>query len=160
VIAAAVLGETGLWDLEDGKNVRLRIPAATKAHRLRVLIWSGVAADVKGFAKAVATVQSGDEAPNLIKLTQGGKAQWTETVETQIQTGLDLGPYATDTFQLPDNNPWKSWMRLGGSISSKTTAALRCARGRGMCGSLKDWIFRRASSPGAALPRGCSSRWG
>ena len=114
VIAAAVLGETGLWDLEDGKNLRLRIPAATKAHRLRVLIWSGPAADVKGFAKAVATVQSEDEAPNLLKLTQGGKAQWTETVETQIQAGLDLGPYATDTFQLPDNNPWKSWMRLGG----------------------------------------------
>ena len=114
VIAAAVLGDTGLWDLADGKNLRLRIPAATKAHRLRVLIWNGPANAVKDFAKAAATVQSEDEAPNLLKLTQGGKAQWAKTVETDIQAGLDLGPYATDTFQLPDDNPWKSWMRLGG----------------------------------------------
>ena len=34
VIAAALLGDTGLWDLEDEENLRLRISAATKAGKL------------------------------------------------------------------------------------------------------------------------------
>ena len=114
VIAVALLGNTGLWDLSSDQHVRLRIPAATKAQRLRVLIWNGPAGEIKNFTKAVATVQSEGEAPDLLKLTQGGKAKWKETVETDIQPGLATGPYATDTFLLPDNNPWKSWMRLGG----------------------------------------------
>jgi len=114
VTAAAVLGDTGLWDLSDGKNLRLRIPAATKAHRLRVILWSGPAEGLKGFTDAVATVQAEDDAPNLLALTGGGKAKWQQTVETSIQPGFATGPYATDTFALPDNNPWQSWMRLGG----------------------------------------------
>ncbi len=114
VIAIALLGDTGLWDLSSDQHVRLRIPAATKAQRLRVLIWNGPAGEINNFTKAVATVQAEGEAPDLLKLTQGGKAKWKETVETSIQPGLATGPYATDTFLLPDNNPWKSWMRLGG----------------------------------------------
>ena len=114
VIAAAVLGDTGLWDLEDGENLRLRIPAATKAHKLRVLIWAGKLGDVAELTKAAATVRAEDDAPNLLSMTGGGPAKWKETVETSIQPGLATGPFATDTFQLPDNNPWKSWMRLGG----------------------------------------------
>jgi len=114
VIAAAVLGDTGLWDLEDEENLRLRIPASTKAQKLRVLIWSGKRGEVADFSKAIAAVKAENEAPNLMKLTEGGKAKWTETVETQIQSGLATGPYATDTFILPNENPWKSWMRLGG----------------------------------------------
>ena len=114
VIAAAVLGETGLWDLEDGENLRLRIPAANKAHRLRVLIWNGKRGELDTFIKAAATVQAEDDAPNLLALTGGGKAKWEQTVETSIQPGFATGPYATDTFALPDNNPWQSWMRLGG----------------------------------------------
>ncbi len=114
VIAAALLGDTGLWNLEDQNNLRLRIPASTKANKLRVLIWSGMRGDVGEFSKVVAKVQSGTETPNLMKLTQGGKAKWEQTVETKIQPGLATGPYATDTFILPNDNPWKSWMRLGG----------------------------------------------
>ncbi|MDC0219476.1 LamG domain-containing protein [Verrucomicrobia bacterium] len=114
VIAAAVLGDTGLWNLKNEENLRLRIPASTKAQKLRVLIWSGKRGEVADFSKAVAAVKVENEAPNLMKLTEGGKAKWTETVETQIQSGLATGPYATDTFILPNENPWKSWMRLGG----------------------------------------------
>jgi len=114
VITVALLGDTGLWDLSSDQHVRLRIPAATKAQKLRVLIWNGPAGEIDNFTKTVATLQSEGEAPDLLKLTQGGKAKWKETVETDIQPGLATGPYATDTFLLPDNNPWKSWMRLGG----------------------------------------------
>ena len=114
VLAAAVLGGSGLWDLEDGANLRLRIPAAKQALKLQVLIWRGKRGDVGDFEKAVAAVKKAGDPPNLQALTNGGPKKWKETVETQIQSGLATGPYATDTFLLPDNNPWKSWMRLGG----------------------------------------------
>ena len=107
-LCPAVLGDTGLWNLKDEENLRLRIPASTKAQQLRVLIWSGKRGEVVDFSKAVTVVQAEGEAPNLMKLTEGGKAKWTETVETKIQSGLATGPYVTDTFILPNENPWKS----------------------------------------------------
>jgi len=114
VVAAAVLGDSGLWDLDDGANLRLRIPAANKALKLQVLIWKGKRGEIGEFEKAVVAVKDAGDPPNLLALTTGGPAKWEVTVETNIQAGLATGPYATDTFLLPDNNPWKSWMRLGG----------------------------------------------
>jgi len=114
VAVAAVLGGSGLWELSDGANLRLRIPTANKALKIQVLIWKGKRGEVGEFEKTVAAVKKADDPPNLLALTGGGHAKWKETVETQIQAGFSAGPYATDTFLLPNNNPWKSWMRLGG----------------------------------------------
>ncbi|CAA9430410.1 MAG: hypothetical protein AVDCRST_MAG64-3450, partial [uncultured Phycisphaerae bacterium] len=47
-------------------------------------------------------------------LTTGGPARWPQTVETKGKLGAGDGPYAVDTLTLPDDNPWKSWMRVGG----------------------------------------------
>ena len=114
VICAAVLGGSGLWDLADGVNLRLRIPAANKSLKLQVLLWRGPHGELDMFKKAVAAVKKAGNPLNLLAMTKGGKAKWKHTVQTDIQPGLATGPYATDTFQLPDKNPWKSWMRLGG----------------------------------------------
>ncbi len=114
VICAAVLGGSGLWDLADGANLRLRIPAANKSFKLQVLIWRGKRGEMDAFEKAVAAVKKAGNPLNLLAMTKGGKAKWNQTVQTDIQSGLATGPYATDTFQLPEKNPWKSWMRLGG----------------------------------------------
>ncbi len=114
VIHAAVLGSSGLWNLDDAANLRLRVPAANKGLRLQVVLWSGARDGTDEFKKSVAAVKKAGPPPSLFALTTGGKTQWKEAVETQIQSGLATGPYAIDTFQLPDNNPWDSWMRLGG----------------------------------------------
>jgi hypothetical protein len=114
VICAAVLGGSGLWDLADGVNLRLRIPAANKSLKLQVLLWRGPHGELDMFKKAVAAVKKVGNPLNLLAMTKGGKAKWKHTVQTDIQPGMATGPYATDTFQLPDKNPWKSWMRLGG----------------------------------------------
>jgi hypothetical protein len=114
VVCAAVLGGSGLWDLDDGEHLRLRIPAANKALKLQVLIWKGQRGEMDGFAKVVAAVNKAGAPPNLLALARGGPAKWKQAVETSIQPGLATGPYATDTFELPEKNPWKSWMRLGG----------------------------------------------
>ena len=114
IVCAAVLGGSGLWDLSDGKNLRLRIPAANQALKLQVILWRGQQGKLEGFKKAVAAVKKAGAPPNLLALARGGSAKWKQTVETKIQPGLATGPFATDTFELPENNPWKSWMRLGG----------------------------------------------
>ena len=114
VVCAAVLGGSGLWDLDDGEHLRLRIPAANKALKLQVLIWKGQRGEMDGFAKVVAAVNKAGAPPNLLALARGGPAKWKQAVETSIQPGLATGPYATDTFELPEKNPWQSWMRLGG----------------------------------------------
>jgi len=52
----------------------------------------------------------------------GGPAHWTEPVTTaghpnsQVPAGAAFKrfPYVLDTLDLPDNNPWHSWMRLTG----------------------------------------------
>jgi hypothetical protein len=46
--------------------------------------------------------------------TQPGSARWPESVETKGKLGAGDGPYVVDTLTLPDDNPWKSWMRVGG----------------------------------------------
>jgi hypothetical protein len=47
-------------------------------------------------------------------LTKGGPTRWPQTVVTKGTLGAGDGPYVVDTLTLPDDNPWKSWMRVGG----------------------------------------------
>ena len=47
-------------------------------------------------------------------MTRGGPTRWPETVVTKGKVGAGKGPYVVDTLTLPDDNPWKSWMRVGG----------------------------------------------
>ncbi|HYG77064.1 MAG TPA: DUF6797 domain-containing protein [Planctomycetota bacterium] len=47
-------------------------------------------------------------------LTKGGPARYAQTVETKGEPGSGAGAYVVDTITLPDENPWKSWFRVGG----------------------------------------------
>ncbi len=50
---------------------------------------------------------------DLAPLTLGGPRQWTQEITTTSEVGKD-GPFVADTFPLPIQNPWESWMRPGG----------------------------------------------
>ena len=52
--------------------------------------------------------------PNLVALTKGGPAQWGAPIETTGKLGTADEPYVIDEIPLPDDNPFKSWMRPGG----------------------------------------------
>jgi mono/diheme cytochrome c family protein len=57
----------------------------------------------------------GDKTPlDLAPLTSGGPRVWTHEVTTTSVAGKDDGPFASDDFPLPTENPWQSWMRPGG----------------------------------------------
>ena len=51
---------------------------------------------------------------DLQPLTKGGPRRWEAEVTTTSEAGKPDGPFIADTFPLPINNPWQSWMRPGG----------------------------------------------
>jgi hypothetical protein len=51
---------------------------------------------------------------DLESLTKGGPTLWGQPIATQGVRGKDDGPYAVDTLTVPEENPFKSWMRIGG----------------------------------------------
>jgi len=100
------------WQPE-GTQLRLKLsPAAAKSSgRLKLSIWRGPAASLGKYAAALeASAAPADLAP----LTKGGPARWKEKLETEYKPGADRGGFAVDVLSVPMNNPWKSWMRLGG----------------------------------------------
>jgi len=49
---------------------------------------------------------------DLEPLCKGGPALWPQTLTTSGKRGSDSGPFVVDTIVVPENNPWRSWMRL------------------------------------------------
>ncbi len=74
--------------------------------------------DTQVFTVAVAR---GDRAPkinvpaaNFAELCKPGPANWPDKLETKGTLGEGDGPYVLDTITVPEENPYKSWMRFGG----------------------------------------------
>ncbi len=51
---------------------------------------------------------------DLTAYTKGGPAHWTETVTTEGKMGNDEDAFAVDEITYPSENPYHSWMRIGG----------------------------------------------
>jgi hypothetical protein len=58
--------------------------------------------------------QSSTSPFDLTPLTQGGPAQWSQTVTTTSVAGKEDGALVADDFTLPHDNPFQSWLRPGG----------------------------------------------
>jgi hypothetical protein len=90
-------------------RVHLKLPALRESTLVRVVIGSSRPADLPAFPRLLQTPFEDPE-----KLTHGGPARFEKPVETHGTLGKEDGPYAVDTLTLPDENPWRSWMRIGG----------------------------------------------
>jgi hypothetical protein len=51
---------------------------------------------------------------DLELLTRGGPSRWPQEITTTSVAGKPDGAFIADTFPLPVDNPWQSWMRPGG----------------------------------------------
>jgi putative heme-binding domain-containing protein len=107
-VAVAVVGDRAVsLAKRDGFQV-LTIPAAATPTRVKVLMSKGGAEDLAAFARST-------PAPRPLKpLTEGGPRRWPEVLKTTVAVGKDDGPFAVDTFMLPERNPWNAQMRLTG----------------------------------------------
>ena len=107
-VKAAVVGDNRVsLDERDGFVV-LKIPTSATPTRVKVLIGKGDPTTVKAIAQ-----RSSPPAP-LEPLTHGGPKQWPEVLKAPVTLGRETGPFAVDTFALPERNPWNAQLRLTG----------------------------------------------
>jgi hypothetical protein len=101
------------WLTSEQGDVRLSIPAGEDSARLKLVYARVASADQLGrFEELLA-----DSHPpqDLEPLTRGGPPKWTESVTTDLTViGEADGPYIAEAISVPHDNPYRSWMRLGG----------------------------------------------
>jgi mono/diheme cytochrome c family protein len=102
-----VMQGSGELKREDGFWVA-RLEREPHPSQARFFISQADAASLGSLAKTVTTPL------DLTPLTQGGPAKWSKTVTTTSVAGDDSGPFITDDFPLPLDNPWQGWLRPGG----------------------------------------------
>ena len=101
-LSVALVGDGAVK--KDGGFWVASLPGGAKT---RLFISRTDAASLDALAKTVTTPL------DLAPLTLGGPRQWTQEVTTTSEAGKD-GAFVADTFTLPIQNPWESWMRPGG----------------------------------------------
>ncbi|HVY70160.1 MAG TPA: DUF6797 domain-containing protein [Verrucomicrobiae bacterium] len=65
-------------------------------------------------AAGVATMAKSASLPDLKSMVKGGPTLWNEPVVTKGVLGNEDFPYVVDTITIPEENPWKSWIRASG----------------------------------------------
>jgi hypothetical protein len=95
----------------DNFRIQLKLPALAAPATFKIVIAQLPQADRSAFSgllKAAGTIED----PQA--LCGGGPALWPQTIVTEGLRGQGKGAYAIDTVRLPENNPWKAWMRTTG----------------------------------------------
>ena len=112
-IVAALVGAPARvqWVEDGGDHLRLRVPAGNEPVRFKVVIGRRGRSNAGFLARAAGV----EPAVDLKALTRGGPAQWTETITTESRVlGRRGGPFELEAITTPLENPYRSWMRLGG----------------------------------------------
>ena len=91
--------------------VDLVLPKGKDGYRFKVVYGTGAPGDATKFASAMRSLPA---AKDLKPLTMGGPARWTTPVVTKGVLGKDDAAYTVDTITIPEENPWKSWIRCSG----------------------------------------------
>ncbi len=109
-----VVGGSAARLTEDSGMRCLRIAAGATPLRIKILI--GHATNNAEPARLLALAAVSPPAADLKLLLHGGPLRWDRDLITQGKTGEDNGPFAVDTLTYPEGaeNPWASWMRMGG----------------------------------------------
>ncbi|MBI3854158.1 MAG: hypothetical protein HY293_00545 [Planctomycetes bacterium] len=102
-VDVGIAAAAGVAKLEtSGKSsIHLLVPAHAAPLRFMVILWIGPKGDLS-IVKQL---------PDLSARCKGGPARWAAPVVTQGVLGKEEGAYVVDTLTLPDENPWKSWLR-------------------------------------------------
>ncbi|MDX1927397.1 MAG: DUF6797 domain-containing protein [Pirellulaceae bacterium] len=98
--------------LTESGNLRLKIKAGSKPvfFKLRMLKRPEIqdSADSVLFGNPLGITE------DLSTLIQGGPARWPQVLETQLASGKEDGPFASDVLTAPENNPWLALTRFTG----------------------------------------------
>ncbi len=109
-IAVAGAPAGAVWVAVPPARVELQLPALAEGQAFKLVYWKGKPGES---AKGMPASRS---VANLRDFTRGGPAHWPQTVTaTGAQGKATPGfPYIVDTIGIPSDNPYKSWIRIGG----------------------------------------------
>lgn len=133
----------------DGTKLVLKLPAASEATTVKLLLGGGDKTAFATRAKASAA------AIDLTTLTKGGPSLWKETVTTvgKVAAAKPDEAYVVDTLTLPHDNPYHAWIRPGGMdfFADGRSAALSTWSGdvwvvSGIDEKLQRLIWKRAAT--------------
>jgi len=112
-IAVGVVGAPKGSTLEIGLRgrVQLRLPSMAKATTFQVVIFNGKKSVMPALAKVV---KARPQFPDLKQMCNPGPKMWGEALKVQGSLGTGTGPYVVDTITVPEENPYKSWIRCSG----------------------------------------------
>jgi hypothetical protein len=103
----------------------LKLPPLSRPATVQIVIARLPGTDTAAFRRALA---GSPALPEVAALTKGGPRLWGEPLKTPGRPGLSTGAYVVDTFPLPENNPFKSWIRCSGlDFFSDGTRAAVCS---------------------------------
>jgi len=118
VTSASVLMRQNIHDphhslhVKDGR-ILYRLGETMDRHVFGIAVWRGPKDKFLTYQKYLEKLDA-LKPPVLAKLTLGGRAMWGEPVLTKGRHGLETGPYVVDAITVPEQNPWKSWIRCSG----------------------------------------------
>lgn len=114
VVAIGIVGGDGCqWHVTEDGDVRLRIEAGRQACRFRVVY--APSSPEQGTRALVAYLGTAP-APGSPRAAAATPARlWPEVLETTVRRWEPgRGPFVVEELTLPVENPWRSWLRLGG----------------------------------------------
>ena len=88
--------------------VYANVPAG-KQHFAVSIFKSDAAESDPVFVKSFSSFNIAD----LTSFTKGSSMRWPGTLKVAGTVGKDSGPFTVDEIVMPENNPWRSWMRPG-----------------------------------------------
>ena len=91
-------------------RVTVNLPPSPAGATFQVVLWHGRTSDLPPAGDLLKSASL----PDLAALCKGGPAHWGAPVETAGKLGEGDGAYLTDEITLPEDNPYKSWLRPGG----------------------------------------------
>lgn len=110
VVALAEAPVGARLGVADGGRVYVKLPRGGAAN-FGVALWSGPKAEA---GKASNLARAATPKANLASLIKGGPARWGAPLVTQGKLSDKQDAYVVDEIPLPDDNPFKSWIRPGG----------------------------------------------
>lgn len=107
-LAAQVVCQRPVSLLEKNGFKLLRIPATSTPIALKVLHCDGQQSMLDAYVRNSLPPQ------DLSPFLKGGPRHWPQLIKTPIKLGKPDGPFAMDTFAIPEANPWMAQTRLSG----------------------------------------------